>query len=99
MWTKDELGIGRALAPRAQWKIVEILEQILLLQGTLKCLVQRLLRSQDEIEQESRYKEQDDQKRRKDLRENASAPGFDVPECPGNEGKPKGYEVGDPNCK
>jgi hypothetical protein len=62
-------------------------------------LVQRLLRSQDEIEQQSRDKEQYDEKRRKDLREDASASGLDIPECPGNEGKPEGYEVGDPNCK
>jgi hypothetical protein len=50
VWTEDKLGIDRALASRAQWQIVEVLEQVLLLQGALKCLVQRLLRSQDEIE-------------------------------------------------
>ena len=99
VWTEDKLGIDCPLASRAQWQIVEILEKILLLQRTLKCLVQCLLRSQDEIEQQSRNKEQHDQKRRKDLREDASASGLDIPECPGNEGKPEGYEVGDPNRK
>jgi len=99
VWTEHELRIDCALASRAQGQIVEILEKVLLLQGTLKCLVQRLLRSQDEIEQQSRDEEQHDKKRRKDLREDASASGLDIPECPGNQGKPEGNEVRDANRK
>jgi hypothetical protein len=96
---EDELGVDRALASRAKRQIIEILEQVLLFQCTLKRLVQRLLRSQDEIQQQPRDKEQYDKKRRENLREDASAPGLDIAKRPGNERKPDGDEVRDPNRK
>jgi hypothetical protein len=85
------------LTSRAQRQVVKILEQVLLFECPLKCLVQRLLRPQDQIQQESRHKKQDDQQGGENLGKDASAPGLDITKGPGDECKPKGYEVGDCN--
>jgi hypothetical protein len=97
--TEDELGVDRALASRAKRQIVEVLEEVLLFQRTLERLVQRLLWSQYEIQQEPRNKEQDDQKCRENLRKDASASSLDIAKRPGNEREPEGDEVRDPDRK
>jgi hypothetical protein len=96
---EDELGVDRALASRAKRQIIEILQQVLLFQCTLKRLVQCLFRPQDEIQQQPRDKEQHDEKRRENLRKDASASGLDIAKRPGNERKPDGDEIRDPNRK
>jgi hypothetical protein len=94
---KDELRIHRPLAPWAQGQVVKVLEQVLLLQSPLKCLVQCLLRPQYQIQQQSWHKEQHDEKCRENLSKNTSAPGFDIPKGPGNERKPESNKIGDSN--
>jgi hypothetical protein len=94
---EDEFRIHRPLAPWAQGQVVKILEQVLLLQCSLKCLVQGLLRPQYQIQQQPWHEEQHDEKCRENLSENTSAPGFDIPKGPGNECKPEGNEIGDSN--
>jgi hypothetical protein len=94
---ENEFGVDRALTSRAKRQIVEILEEVLLLQRTLKRLVQRFLWSQNEIEQQPGDKEQDHEKRRENLGKDASAPGLNVAKRPGDERKPDGDEVRDPN--
>jgi hypothetical protein len=96
---KDELRIDRPLASRTQRQIIKILEQVLLLQRTLKRLVQRLLGSQDQIQQQPWHKEQNNEKRRENLCEDASTSGLDIAKRPGNERKPERDEVRNPNCK
>jgi len=75
------------------------LEQVLLLQRPLKRLVKRLLWSQDEIQQKPRDEEQYDEKRREYLRKDAPAPGLDIAKCPGDERKPDGDEIRNPDRK
>jgi hypothetical protein len=87
------------LASRAKWQIIEILEQVFFFQRPLKRLVQRLLRSQDKIQQQPRDKEQYDEKRRENLRKDASASGLDITKRPRNERKPDCDEICNPNRK
>jgi len=95
VWAEDELRVHCPLASRAQRQIVEILEQVLLFQRPLKRLVQRLLRAQDQIQEQSRHKEEYDEECRENLGKDASASGFDVPKCPGDESKPECHQIGD----
>jgi hypothetical protein len=99
MRTEDHLGVDRALASWTQRQVVQILEQVLLFQCTLKRLVQCLFWSQDEVQQQPGNKEQYHEKRREYLRKDAAAPGLNIAKRPSNERKPDRDEVCDPNRK
>jgi hypothetical protein len=58
---EDELRIDRALASRAKWQIIQVLEQIFFFQRTLKGLIQSFFRPQDQIQEQPWDKEQHDQ--------------------------------------
>jgi hypothetical protein len=94
MRAEDKLWIYGPLTLWAERQIIQVLKQVFLLQCPLKCLVQRLLRSQDQIQQESGHKEQNDEKGGENLSKDASAPGLNIPKGPGNEREPKGDEIG-----
>jgi hypothetical protein len=94
---EDKVRFNRPLTTRTKWKIVEILEKILLLEGTLKCLIQRFLGPKDEVQQQAGHKEEDHQKRRENLGEDAATAGFNIPKRPGDNGKPHGNDVRDAN--
>jgi hypothetical protein len=95
MRAEDKLCVYGPLTPRAERQIVQVLKQVFLLQCPLKCLVQCLLRSQDQIQQESGHKEQNDEKGGENLRKDAPAPGLNIPKGPGDEREPEGDEIGD----
>jgi hypothetical protein len=73
VWTKDKVRVNRPLAAQANGSIVQILQQVLLLERTLKSLIERLLGPENQVEQKSRNEKQDHQKRGKNLREDAAA--------------------------
>jgi hypothetical protein len=97
MRADDKVTINTALATGAQREFIQVLQEIFLLQGTLKDLIERFLGSQDQVEEQTWNEEEHNEQRRKHLRKDASAPRLDIAECPGNERKPQRNQVGDPD--
>jgi hypothetical protein len=91
---EDEVIANATSACRADGKLIEVLEQELLFNRSLKRLVQRFPRPQDEVDDRSWNEEKNNDERREDLGERIRAARRNVPVCPNDQRKPEGKQVG-----
>src|SRR3954471_3154631 len=93
MRAKAVIVFNVAVARWTMWQLFQILKEVFLFQRSLEGHIKRLFWTENQIEQQTREVEENDEKGRKDLGDNASASCFAIAIGPDDEDKPKRYEV------
>src|SRR5690242_5480017 len=93
MRAEDEIVLDVPLAALAERQFLQVLEQVLLFEGALEGTIERLLGAEDHVEQDAGDVEEDDEERREDLRDDATAARLDVAEGPDDEDEPERNQV------